>query len=89
MQDLFDFLAMTLKNFVERNNDGFEQSDKRKELGLTFPFPVRQLSVSSGILIKWTKGFAIRDTVSSCLLADLFHFLVGKYEWGKHDFYYA
>ncbi|KAH7667201.1 Hexokinase protein [Dioscorea alata] len=62
-EDLFDFLAMTLKNFVERNNDGFEQSDKRKELGVTFPFPVRQLSVSSGILIKWTKGFAIRDTV--------------------------
>ncbi|KAM0947862.1 putative hexokinase [Dioscorea sansibarensis] len=62
-EDLFDFLAMTLKSFVERNNDGFEQSDKRKELGLTFPFPVRQLSVSSGILIKWTKGFAIKDTV--------------------------
>ncbi|KAJ0978015.1 hypothetical protein J5N97_013489 [Dioscorea zingiberensis] len=62
-EDLFDFLAMTLRNFVERENDGFQQSDKRKELGLTFSFPVRQLSVSSGILIKWTKGFAIEDAV--------------------------
>ncbi|PSR95417.1 Hexokinase-3 like, partial [Actinidia chinensis var. chinensis] len=41
------------------------------ELGFTFSFPVKQTSVSSGILIKWTKGFAIEDMVgrdvSECL----------------------
>ena len=56
---------MTLKQFVDREEDDFEQRpDRSRELGFTFSFPVRQLSVSSGILMKWTKGFAIDDTVS-------------------------
>lgn len=37
---------------------------KGRELGFTFSFPVKQLSVSSGTLIKWTKGFSIPDMVS-------------------------
>jgi len=56
---------MTLKQFVDREEDDFMQRpDKSRKLGFTFSFPVRQLSVSSGVLIKWTKGFAIEDTVS-------------------------
>lgn len=64
-QDLFDFIASSLKTFVER--EGHPPSfpvDQRRELGFTFSFPVKQASVSSGILIKWTKGFAIEDMVS-------------------------
>lgn len=54
-----------LKEFVEQEGDSPESLlDRRRELGFTFSFPVKQLSVSSGILIKWTKGFAIRDMVS-------------------------
>ncbi|XP_044483670.1 hexokinase-3-like isoform X2 [Mangifera indica] len=63
-EDLFDFMASSLKQFVEKEGNGSESSVvKKKELGFTFSFPVRQTSVSSGILIKWTKGFAIEDMV--------------------------
>uniref|UniRef100_A0ACD5WP86 Uncharacterized protein n=1 Tax=Avena sativa TaxID=4498 RepID=A0ACD5WP86_AVESA len=54
-EDLFNFVALTLKNFVEK--------DEQKALGFTFSFPVRQNSVSSGSLIRWTKGFSVGDTV--------------------------
>uniref|UniRef100_A0A6N2L491 Phosphotransferase n=1 Tax=Salix viminalis TaxID=40686 RepID=A0A6N2L491_SALVM len=63
-EDLFDFIASTLKQFVEKEENGSEPSSVRaRELGLTFSFPVRQLSIHSGILIKWTKGFSIEDMV--------------------------
>lgn len=65
LQDLFDFIASSLKEFIEKEGDGSELSlDRRMELGFTFSFPVKQTSVSSGILIKWTKGFSIVDMVS-------------------------
>lgn len=65
MQDLLDFVASSLKDFIEKEGNGLEQpSPRRRELGFTFSFPVKQTSVSSGILIKWTKGFAIEDMVS-------------------------
>ncbi|CAM8910227.1 unnamed protein product [Rhodiola kirilowii] len=71
-EELFDFIASSLKKFVLGEG---EQSDfsagKRRELGFTFSFPVKQTSISSGILIKWTKGFSIRGMVgkdvSECL----------------------
>ncbi|KAF8396208.1 hypothetical protein HHK36_017821 [Tetracentron sinense] len=63
-EDLFDFVASSLKQFVEREgNDSELQLVKRRDLGFTFSFPVKQMSASSGILIKWTKGFAIKDMV--------------------------
>ncbi|KAF5186611.1 Hexokinase-3 [Thalictrum thalictroides] len=71
-EELFDFIALTLKQFVERETNSSDLPlDKKSELGFTFSFPVRQLSASSGILIKWTKGFFIEDVigedVSECL----------------------
>ncbi|KAL2329197.1 hypothetical protein Fmac_022624 [Flemingia macrophylla] len=60
-EDLFDFIASSLKEFIEKEGDGSELSLDRRELGFTFSFPVKQMSVSSGILIKWTKGFSIVD----------------------------
>jgi hexokinase len=38
---------------------------KQRELGFTFSFPVRQTSIASGALIKWTKEFAVDDAVST------------------------
>ncbi|XP_015873818.3 hexokinase-3 isoform X1 [Ziziphus jujuba] len=70
-EDLFDFIASSLKEFVDQEGDAESSVDRRRELGFTFSFPVKQISVSSGTLIKWTKGFAIRDMVgmevSGCL----------------------
>ncbi|KAH9315587.1 hypothetical protein KI387_024214, partial [Taxus chinensis] len=63
-EDLFDYIAKELEAFVKSEGDGFQPYPGRKtELGFTFSFPMKQLSISSGILIKWTKGFAIADTI--------------------------
>lgn len=65
-KDLFDFIASSLKQFVESEEKDSEFSAvKRRDLGFTFSFPMKQTSVSSGILIKWTKGFSIQDMVGS------------------------
>ncbi|KAJ8751192.1 hypothetical protein K2173_016373 [Erythroxylum novogranatense] len=75
-EDLFDFIASTLKQFVDEVESGSELSpSKTRELGFTFSFPVKQLSFRSGTLIKWTKGFVIEDLIGKevveCLQAAL------------------
>ncbi|XP_074310584.1 hexokinase-3-like [Silene latifolia] len=62
-EDLFDFIAESLKEFVDKETGTSSDisSVARRELGFTFSFPVKQTSVSTGILMKWTKGFSIRD----------------------------
>ncbi|XP_022988075.1 hexokinase-3-like isoform X2 [Cucurbita maxima] len=62
-EDLFDFIASSLKEFVEKANDPDQLAARRRELGFTFSFPVKQTSASSGALIKWTKGFSIEDMI--------------------------
>ncbi|KAK6937189.1 Hexokinase, C-terminal [Dillenia turbinata] len=63
-EDLFDFITSSLKQFIEKEGGGSELlPGRRRDLGLTFSFPVKQTSVSSGHLIKWTKGFRIKDLV--------------------------
>ncbi|KAG9444755.1 hypothetical protein H6P81_016095 [Aristolochia fimbriata] len=70
-EELFDFIASALEQFVSQESNDYESRDQGRELGFTFSFPVKQTSVSSGLLIKWTKGFAIEDLVakdvSECL----------------------
>jgi Hexokinase len=46
---------------------------RQRELGFTFSFPVKQMSIASGTLIKWTKGFCIEETV--CLYFFVTHCL--------------
>lgn len=70
-EDLFDFIASSLKEFIAKEGDGSNTSQDRRELGFTFSFPVKQMSVSSGILIKWTKGFSIVDMVGRDVAACL------------------
>ncbi|KAK1286693.1 Hexokinase-2 [Acorus calamus] len=70
--ELFDFIAAELAKFVATEGEGFHLSHGRqRELGFTFSFPVRQTSISSGTLIKWTKGFSIDDTVGEDVVAEL------------------
>ncbi|XP_022756214.1 hexokinase-3-like [Durio zibethinus] len=76
-EDLFDFIASSLHQFIEKGNDS-EQSPITKELGFTFSFPVNQTSVSSGILIKWTKGLAIKDMVGKEVAGSLQQALARK-----------
>lgn len=64
VQELFDFIAGSLVDFIAKEGDGFKaQSGHLREIGFAFSFPVRQTSVNSGIVIQWTKGFKIDDAV--------------------------
>jgi hexokinase len=60
LKDLFNVVALALKNFVEREGGNAEG----RALGFTFSFPVRQSTISSGSLIRWTKEFSIEEAVS-------------------------
>jgi hexokinase len=62
-EELFDFIASKLDAFVQSEGDGLQTPSGERELGFTFSFPMKQSSVSSGILVKWTKGFQIEDTI--------------------------
>ncbi|XP_020607641.1 hexokinase-2-like [Orbicella faveolata] len=53
-QTLFDYIAGCIALFVKKN----QLKDKSLPLGFTFSFPVKQLSLTSGLLIRWTKGFS-------------------------------
>ncbi|KAL6885603.1 hypothetical protein ACP4OV_010382 [Aristida adscensionis] len=73
-EELFDFITGGLSQFVAKETDRFDlPKGTKREIGFTFSFPVKQTSIDSGILIKWTKGFAVSGTVGkdvvSCLSA--------------------
>ncbi|XP_071697076.1 hexokinase-3-like isoform X2 [Rutidosis leptorrhynchoides] len=57
-------MTSTSEEFVQKKGNNMQLSQvKGKDIGFTFSFPVKQTSVSSGTLIKWTKGFAIEDMI--------------------------
>ncbi|GER40767.1 hexokinase [Striga asiatica] len=63
-EELFDYIATSLKDFVEREENASEPSQgETNRLGFTFSFPVKQTSSSSGTLVKLTNGFSIDDMV--------------------------
>ncbi|XP_010268380.1 PREDICTED: hexokinase-2, chloroplastic [Nelumbo nucifera] len=71
-EELFDFIASRLARFVEKEGGRFCLPHGRKrEIGFTFSFPVKQTSIDSGILIKWTKGFAVSGTAGKDVVACL------------------
>ncbi|KMZ65387.1 Hexokinase [Zostera marina] len=71
-QDLFDYIAKALAKFISTEGENFRLSDGRqRELGFTFSFPVKQMSIASGTLIKWTKGFSIDGTVGKDVVTEL------------------
>ncbi|ERN15178.1 hypothetical protein AMTRI_Chr05g58270 [Amborella trichopoda] len=70
--ELFDYIAAELAKFVATEGDEFQLPvGRQRELGFTFSFPVKQTSISSGSLIKWTKGFNIEDAVGRDVVAEL------------------
>ncbi|KAI3907556.1 hypothetical protein MKW98_016200 [Papaver atlanticum] len=70
--ELFDFIAKELARFIDTEGEGFIlPPGSQRELGFTFSFPVKQLSIASGNLIKWTKGFSIDDAVGKDVVVEL------------------
>ncbi|XP_057424669.1 hexokinase-2, chloroplastic [Lotus japonicus] len=71
-EELFDFIALGLAKFAAKEDGRFHLPPGRKrEIGFTFSFPVKQTSIDSGILIKWTKGFAVSGTAGRDVVACL------------------
>ncbi|KAI3971262.1 hypothetical protein MKW92_007387 [Papaver armeniacum] len=71
-RELFDFIAKELARFIATEGEGFFlPPGSRRELGFTFSFPVKQLSIASGTLIRWTKGFSIDDAVDKDVVGEL------------------
>ncbi|KAK4239742.1 hypothetical protein C8A03DRAFT_32190 [Achaetomium macrosporum] len=84
-QELFAFLARQIALFLEKHHtDRFEAHVRRRmtassplgfrdesvfRMGFTFSFPVRQVGVNRGTLIRWTKGFDIPDAVGKDVCA--------------------
>ncbi len=78
-KELFSFLAKQIEGFLQaHHNDHFEAHKRRKQtpsvadtaaeeeifqLGFTFSFPVNQTAINKGTLLRWTKGFDIREAV--------------------------
>ncbi|KAG8405694.1 hypothetical protein J3459_021560 [Metarhizium acridum] len=78
-KELFAFLAKQIELFLrEHHAEHFESHVRRRatastpmgyrdeqifRLGFTFSFPVKQLGINKGYLIRWTKGFDIPDAV--------------------------
>ena len=78
-KELFGFLAKQIENFLKTHHDEHYQAHiiRRKtmsaqaaqaeseifQLGFTFSFPVNQIGINRGTLIRWTKGFDIDDAV--------------------------
>ncbi|RZC80946.1 hypothetical protein C5167_043525 [Papaver somniferum] len=70
--ELFDFIAKELARFIATEGEGFFlPAGSQRELGFTFSFPVKQLSIASGTLIRWTKGFSIDDAVGKDVVTEL------------------
>lgn len=81
-QELFSFLAKQIEAFLKtHHNDHFEEYHQRRaagepvtdehlfQLGFTFSFPVEQIGINRGYLIRWTKGFDIADAIGKDVCA--------------------
>ena len=84
-KELFAFLAKQIETFLKtHHNDHFMASIRRQktfsnpegfrekeifQLGFTFSFPVQQIGINKGTLIRWTKGFDISDAVGKDVCA--------------------
>lgn len=75
-KELFSFLALQIEKFLKAHHEEHFHTHRRKSqagievpdadkfsLGFTFSFPVHQVGINEGSLIRWTKGFDIPDAV--------------------------
>ncbi|KAK5656349.1 hypothetical protein OQA88_4729 [Cercophora sp. LCS_1] len=84
-EELFAFLAKQIQLFLQTHHeDHFEKHTRRRltqstpegvrdeyvfRLGFTFSFPVQQIGINKGTLIRWTKGFDIPDAIGKDVCA--------------------
>ncbi|USP81239.1 uncharacterized protein yc1106_08513 [Curvularia clavata] len=82
-KELFSFLAKQIEAFLKTHHeDHYAGTLRRREgkagepeeeeifnLGFTFSFPVQQIGINKGMLMRWTKGFDIEDAVGKDVCA--------------------
>lgn len=84
-KELFSHLAKQVQLFLEEHHsdhfenhirkrqvDGSKEEFKEEEifdLGFTFSFPVNQVGINKGTLLRWTKGFDISEVVGQDVCA--------------------
>ncbi|KAF2712531.1 hypothetical protein K504DRAFT_464619 [Pleomassaria siparia CBS 279.74] len=81
-KELFSFLAKQIENFLKQHHEEhYSSTIKRREtggqvkeeeifnLGFTFSFPVQQIGINKGLLMRWTKGFDIADAIGKDVCA--------------------
>jgi hexokinase len=84
-KELFSFLAKQIELFLRTHHEEhFETHIRRRQtastpegyrdehtfrLGFTFSFPVHQIGINKGTLIRWTKGFDIPDAIGKDVCA--------------------
>ncbi|KAK3336064.1 hypothetical protein B0T19DRAFT_436878 [Cercophora scortea] len=84
-EELFAFLAQQIELFLRTHHEEqFEKHLRRRmtisspvgfvdedvfRLGFTFSFPIQQLGINKGTLIRWTKGFDIPDAIGKDVCA--------------------
>jgi len=85
-KELFSFMAKQIESFLmEHHEEHFEKHIRRRatvstpegwrdehvfRLGFTFSFPIHQIGINRGTLMRWTKGFDIADAIGQdvCVL---------------------
>ncbi|OAL30301.1 hypothetical protein AYO20_08779 [Fonsecaea nubica] len=68
--ELFSFLAKQIESFLKTHHTDHFESHRKKpgevdffDLGFTFSFPVNQVGINKGKLMRWTKGFNIDEAI--------------------------
>ncbi|EOA91077.1 uncharacterized protein SETTUDRAFT_166909 [Exserohilum turcica Et28A] len=82
-KELFSFLAKQIEAFLKAHHEehyagtlrrrqgqaGEPEDEEIFNLGFTFSFPVQQIGINKGLLMRWTKGFDIEDAVGKDVCA--------------------
>lgn len=66
-QELFDYIALKLLEFVQTHN----LKRRRISLGFTFSFPCKQYGLTQSVLVKWNKGFNVGGVVGTDVVKQL------------------
>lgn len=66
-QDLFDYIALKLLEFVQQH----KLKRRRISLGFTFSFPCKQYGLTQSILVKWCKGFNVGGVIGTDVVKQL------------------
>lgn len=74
--ELFSFLAKQIETFLQTHHEDHFMAHKTKpnsveyfDLGFTFSFPVEQVGINKGRLVRWTKGFNIKEAIGQDVCA--------------------